>query len=117
LEEPLINSTGNPTDPTPKKFFECADTERLLATIVALGAEVYVLKAELKRLQVSLSQANVVNDLALEKAAASDAYRTWQAQEEVSFGRELLRPFVHPNDSHDVSDLMSGIRPGNRDKR
>jgi hypothetical protein len=113
----LVNPTKQPTDPTPKKFFEGADTERLLATIVALGAEVYVLKAELKRLRVSLSEANVIDDLALEKAAASDAYRTWQAQEEVAFGRALLRPFVHPDDAHDVSDLMSGIRPGNRDER
>jgi len=93
------------------QFFEGADTERLLAMIVALGGEVFVLKAELQRLRLCLAAAGVADDAALAQTATSDAYRAWQAQEENAFGRNLLRPFVHPDDASDVRDLVDGLRP------
>lgn len=93
------------------KFFAGADTERLLAMIVALGGEVFVLKAELQRLRMCLASAGLVDDAALATTAESPAYRAWQAGEENAFGRHLLRPFVHPDDASRVGDLVSGVRP------
>lgn len=93
------------------KFFEGADTERLLGTIMALGAEVYVLKAELQRLSMTLRAAGVVSDDALAHTAGSQSFKAWMAKEEAAFGPSVLKPFIHPDPAHVVTAFMGGDHP------
>lgn len=92
------------------------DTERLMAMIMALGGEVFVLKAQVQRLAQALKDTGTVGEAALEAAASSPEFRAWMSREEKAFGRALLRPFVHPDLSQDVAALLSGARPAPRER-
>ena len=84
-----------------------ADTERLLGMIAALGAEVFVLKAEVQRLKRALQSGGTLTDAQLEKAAASPELAQWMSEEERVFGATLMRPFTHPDEAVDVSRMMT----------
>jgi hypothetical protein len=84
-----------------------ADTERLLGMIAALGAEVFVLKAEVQRLKRALQSGGALTDAQLEKAAASPELAQWMSEEERTFGATLMRPFAHPDDALDVAKMMT----------
>lgn len=83
------------------------DTERLLGMITALGAEVFVLKAEVQRLKGALHASGTLTDAQLEKAAASPELQQWMSEEEKVFGATLMRPFAHPDDAVDVARMMA----------
>jgi hypothetical protein len=83
------------------------DTERLLGMIAVLGAEVFVLKAEVQRMKRALQSGGTLTDAQLEKAAASPELERWMADEEKVFGATLMRPFTHPDDALDVSKMMT----------
>lgn len=67
-------------------------TSRLLETIVALGGEVFLLKAEIERLKLALAGNNTLQPDALDAAAASPAFKSWLGKEQVSFSKSLLDP-------------------------
>ncbi len=94
---------------------DVSDTERLMGMIMALGGEVFVLKAQVQRMALALGKAEAVGEAALEAAGASPEFQAWLPREEKVFGRSLLRPFTHPDLAGDVRDLMSGARPPARD--
>ena len=79
------------------------DTDRLLGMIAALGAEVFVLKAEVQRLKHALE----VTPTQLEKAGASPELERWMSEEQAAFSAALMRPFVHPDEAVDVSRMMA----------
>ncbi len=87
-------------------FFKDDTTQRLLGVITALGGEVYVLKAMVNRLTVALENQGVVTDDILAAAATSEAHRAWQAEEEKTFGAEMLRPWLEPDEATDVRNFM-----------
>ena len=87
------------------------DTERLMAMIMALGGEVFVLKAQLQRMAIALKQTGAAGEAAFQAAAASPEYQAWLSSEQKAFGRTLLRPFSHPELSQDVGAWMAGARP------
>jgi hypothetical protein len=81
---------------------------RLMGVITALAAEVYGLKAEVKRLQIALEGAALTSADQIEAAGRSDAMRAWFAAEEPAFARALLSPFTDPDPVPDVSERMHG---------
>lgn len=74
-------------------------TSRLLETIVALGGEVFLLKAEIERLRLALASSNVLQPAALEAAAATPAFKSWLSKEQVSFASALLNPIGRAADT------------------
>ena len=86
---------------------EKTDTERLLGMVAALGAEVFVLKAEVQRMKHALKSGGALTDAQLDKAATSPELERWMADEEKVFGATLMRPFTHPDDAVDVSKMMA----------
>ncbi|MBC7803713.1 MAG: hypothetical protein H7Y16_07535 [Candidatus Parcubacteria bacterium] len=95
---------------------EASDTERLMGMIMALGGEVFVLKAQVQRMALALAKAGAVGEAALEAAGTSEEFQAWLPREEKAFGRSLLRPFTHPDVGSDATDLLSGSRPSARRK-
>ena len=79
------------------EFFGHPDTARLMGMIVALGGEVFVLKAQVERLTRALEKAGAVGESALAEAGQSADMAAWIAREEKAFGEALLRPFVNPD--------------------
>lgn len=67
---------------------------RLLAMLVSLGGEVFVLKAELQRLRMALAERGGVDDAMLERIRRSPEFTDWLAREERDFGRALIDPLA-----------------------
>ncbi len=80
-----------------REFFNHPDTARLMGMIVALGGEVFVLKAQVERLTQALMKSGAVAENALAEAGQSKDMAVWIAREEKTFGEALLRPFVNPD--------------------
>ncbi len=75
-------------------YLQPQDISRLMSTVVALGAEVFMLKAELKRLQMTLAQSGAADDKALQLTGEGAAFNAWLAQEQAAFARNLLEPIA-----------------------
>lgn len=71
---------------------------RLLAMIVSLGGEVFVLKAELERLKRSLAERGSIDEAGLERVRHAPEFAAWMAEEERSFARQLLDPLARERD-------------------
>jgi hypothetical protein len=102
-----IETPDNAEEVIDLDFFPDQTTARLLGMITALGGEVYVLKAIVHRLTVALECQGVVTGDILGEAAASEAHAAWQAEEEKTFGAEMLRPWLEPDDAVDARRFMS----------
>lgn len=86
--------------------FKDPTTSRLLGMIVALGGEVFVLKAQVERLTRALQAAGGVDDAALARAGEDKTMSAWIAREERQFGEALLRPFLEPDRVKNVAAMM-----------
>jgi hypothetical protein len=84
----------------PEAFLETGDgvrdplMSRLLATCVALGGEVFVLKAELERMKRVLAASGAASADALEAVRREPSFAQWMAQEERDFAAHLLDPIA-----------------------
>lgn len=87
--------------------FKDASTSRLLGTIVALGGEVFVLKAQVERLTRALQAAGVLDEASLAQVGEDKQMAAWIANEERQFGEALLRPFLEPDRVRNVAGLMA----------
>lgn len=67
---------------------------QLLAMLVSLGGEVFVLKAELQRLRLALAEAGGVGEDALERIRRSPEFVDWLAREERAFTQALMDPIA-----------------------
>ena len=76
-------------------YLQPQDISRLMSTVVALGAEVFMLKAELKRLQMTLAQSGAADDKALQRTGEGAAFNAWLEQEQAAFARNLLEPLAY----------------------
>lgn len=74
----------------------CGDpmVARLLEMVVALGGEVFVLKAEAERLRRALAERTPVGAEAIDAASATEGFRAWLAQEQAAFARHLFDPIA-----------------------
>lgn len=80
---------------------------RMMGVVMALASEVFVLKAEVRRLNLALEESAMIDDPALEAAGDSRAMHTWLAEEQTIFAEALLRPWMEPDGAPDVRDYMS----------
>lgn len=79
----------------------------MFGVVMALASEVYILKAEVRRLTAALENNDLVSGDALEAAARSEAMEDWLSAEQKAFTAELLRPWLEPDPIADARHFMS----------
>lgn len=90
-----IDTTVPPEFAGKLEYLQPQDVPHLMACLVGLGSEVFMLKAEVERLQRALAAAGNVTPQALEAAGNDAAFGEWLRQEQAEFGRAIIAPFVH----------------------
>jgi len=85
---------------------DALESSRIMGVLLSLAGEVFVLKAEVKRLQHALKESNTLNDAELLEAEKSNDFSEWFRQEQQIFSETLMRPFVSPDEVDNVSHLM-----------
>jgi len=88
-----------------------SDNERLLAMIVALGGELFVLKAELERLKMALNKHKFVSGQDLDLVAESSEFAFWLSNEEKEFGSHLMNSYTQADQVGQVHDYLTGKHP------
>lgn len=73
---------------------QARDVGQLMATVIALGGEVFLLKAELQRLRLALQERGGLTGPELEAAGATADFKAWLDAEHKEFARALLDPFA-----------------------
>ena len=71
---------------------------RLLAMLVALGGEVFLLRAEVERMKQALAERGGLAAEDLERVRRSDSYTAWLAGEERRFAAQLVDPLRRERD-------------------
>jgi hypothetical protein len=82
------------------------ESARLIGMIVALAGEVFVLKAQVERLQRALEAGGAVDAKRLAAAAADEGMAKWLAAEESAFTRSLTAPYLEPDLSVNATHWM-----------
>ena len=77
-------------------YLQPQDLGRLMASLVGLGGEVFMLKAEVQRLRAALEARGELPGPALEAAGRSEAFKAWLAAEQQAFAKLLLDPLAQP---------------------
>ncbi|NBX88839.1 MAG: hypothetical protein EBQ86_01920 [Betaproteobacteria bacterium] len=85
---------------------DALESSRIMGVLLSLAGEVFILKAEVKRLQYALKKSNHLNEAELLEVEQSKDFGEWFKQEQQVFGETLMRPFVSPDDVDNVSHLM-----------
>ena len=85
---------------------DALESSRIMGVLLSLAGEVFVLKAEVKRLQYALKESNTLNEAELIEAEKSNNFSEWFKQEQQVFSETLMRPFVSPDEADNVSHLM-----------
>lgn len=76
---------------------------KALGVMVALASEVFLLKAENRRLRLALEKRGGLSH-ADEVAAGNDAeFRKWLQAEQAAFSRAVFKPWLEPDESPDTS--------------
>jgi hypothetical protein len=73
-------------------YLQPEDISQVMSTVIALGAEVFMLKAELKRLQLTLSESGLIDEKVTQLSGEGAAFKAWLAQEQNTFAQNLLDP-------------------------
>ena len=87
-------------------YLQPQDLGRLMAAIVGLGGEIFLLKAEVQRLRGALQACGAMSQADLEAAGGSDAFKAWLQAEQKAFAQVLLDPIASPQ-----PDPVLGGRP------
>ncbi|MGE0798345.1 MAG: hypothetical protein AB7G13_34500 [Lautropia sp.] len=82
------------------------DSGRLLGMMLALAADVYMLKAEVSRLRIALAHKNVMEPADLTAAADSADFAAWDRKERSLSVESLLEPWLHPDKAPDLLSMM-----------
>lgn len=88
-----------------------SDTERLLAMIMALGGELFVLKAEMKRLKIALNKHEFISERDLDFVAESSEFAFWLSSEEKEFGEHLMNSYTQADKVGQVHEYLTGEHP------
>ena len=83
-----------------------ADCGRLLATVMALAGEVFVLKAQVERLTIALEAAGGVDAARLAAAEKTARMQQWLLGEEAAFTRSITEPYLKGDRSIDATRWM-----------
>ncbi len=75
-------------------YLQPQDLGRLMASMIALGGEVFLLKAEVQRLRLALQARGGPTPPEVEAAGESDAFKAWLDTENKEFARVILDPFA-----------------------
>lgn len=79
----------------------------MLGVVTALASEVYILKAEVRRLTAALEDNDLVNGDELEAVEQTEAMESWLASEQKAFTAETLRPWLEPDPIADARHFIS----------
>ena len=85
---------------------DALESSRIMGVLLSLAGEVFILKAEVKRLQYALKESNTLKDAELIGAEKSNDFSEWFKQEQQVFSETLMRPFVSPDEVDNVSHMM-----------
>ena len=80
---------------------------RLLGVTMALASEVFVLKAENRRLTEALMAGGVLEPDQLEAVGEAEGFHQWMASEQKAFSSALLNPWLEPDAILDPRPFMS----------
>lgn len=89
-----IDSTVPPEFAKDLGYLRSQDVSGLMACLVGLGGEVFMLKAEVERLRRALEAAGGVSPQSLETIGNSPAFADWLQKEQAEFGRAIIAPFI-----------------------
>jgi hypothetical protein len=106
MEKPLDSKTPSMSGLEGLGGADALESSRIMGVLLSLAGEVFVLKAEVKRLQHALKESNTLNDAELLEAEKSNDFSEWFRQEQQIFSETLMRPFVSPDEVDNVSHLM-----------
>jgi len=106
MEKPLDSKTPSLSGLEGLGEADALESSRIMGVLLSLAGEVFVLKAEVKRLQHALKESNTLNDAELLEAEKSNDFSEWFRQEQQIFSETLMRPFVSPDEVDNVSHLM-----------
>ena len=106
-KSPTDAPTAGPTPHITLDGFTEPRDARMFGVMMALASEVYVLKAEVQRLNAALEQGGLVTGDALEAAGQTEAMAAWLSAEQKTFTADLLRPWLEPDPIADVRHFMS----------
>lgn len=87
--------------------FDGKDTARLLNMVLALGGEVFILKAEVQRLTQALRAKGGCDESDLAAAGRSPELGAWMKREEGAFARNLLHAFLKTDEAKNVASRMT----------
>ena len=80
-----------------------APESKALGVCLALASEMFLLKAENKRLQMILRDKTIIGPADQQAAAESPAFRQWLAAEQLEFARSIFGSWLETDQSPDVS--------------
>jgi len=80
-------------------YLKPQDISQLMSMVIALGAEVFMLKAELKRLQLTLTESGLIDEKNTQLSGEGAAFNAWLAQEQNIFAQNLLDPLSKAKNS------------------
>lgn len=89
-----IDTTVPPEFAKDLGYLRSEDVPHLMACLVGLGSEVFMLKAEVERLRRALQAKGGVTPQELEAAGADASFSEWLRSEQAEFGRSMLAPFI-----------------------
>ncbi len=84
-----------------------------LGMLIALSAEVFLLKAEVARLRLALHASGVVSPDAELAAGETSSFAAWLSKEQVAFTAPLLRAWAQTDEAPDVSGIVTAETPAN----
>jgi hypothetical protein len=85
---------------------EDAESTRLMGVVVALAAEVFVLKAQVERLTRALQAAGAVDAARLAAAGEGEDMKRWMMSEEAAFAGGLAAPYLEGDRALDSTRWM-----------
>lgn len=89
-------------------YFKDPAMTRLMGMVTALAGEVFVLKAQNRRLAVALETGGVLSQDALSASGDSPDLADWMANERDAFAAALMAPLIEPDMAQDAHDLIFG---------
>lgn len=80
-----------------------APQSKVLSSLVVLGSEIFLLKAEIERLKIALGTAGLINEDALDQAGTSSQLEGFLGKEQIELNEALFKPWLQPDDAPDSS--------------
>ena len=89
-------------------YFKDPAMTRMMGMVTALAGEVFVLKAQNRRLEQTLEKVGVLTPRDLEASADSAEMAGWMADERDAYAAALMAPLVEPDMAQAAHDRIFG---------